>query len=104
MRGLSNFITEIRACQNKESEIRRCANELAKIRKKFSKKLSGYDSKKYLWKLMFMQFLGYEIDFGHNEARKLMASKKFSEKFTAYMFTSEFFGCLYFSVVRDRAG
>ena len=54
MRGLTNFITEIRACQNKESEVRRCANELAKIRKKFSKKLSGYDSKKYLWKLMFM--------------------------------------------------
>ncbi len=54
MRGLSNFITEIRACQNKESEIRRCSNELAKIRKKFTRNLSGYDSKKYLWKLMFM--------------------------------------------------
>jgi len=54
LRGLHNFISEIRACQNKESEIRRCANELAKIRKKFSKNLSGYDSKKYLWKLMFM--------------------------------------------------
>jgi hypothetical protein len=37
---------------------------------------------------MFMQFLGYDIDFGHKEAKKLLKSKKFSEKFTAYMFTS----------------
>ena len=89
MRGLQNFITEIRACQNKESEIRRCANELAKIRKKFTKNLNGYDCKKYLWKLMFMQFLGYDIDFGHEVAKKLITSRKFSEKFTGYMFTSK---------------
>ena len=38
---------------------------------------------------MFMQFLGYEIEFGHSEAYKLINSKKFSEKYTGYMFTSK---------------
>ena len=36
-----------------------------------------------------MQFLGYEIDFGLQVAKYLLSSKKFSEKFTGYMFTSK---------------
>jgi hypothetical protein len=35
IRGLQVFISDIRACQNKEQETRRVDKELAKIRNKF---------------------------------------------------------------------
>jgi AP-2 complex subunit alpha len=62
---------------------------LAKIRNKFTqqKGLSGYQRKKYVWKLLYMYILGYEIDFGHFEAANLINSPKFSEKYTGYIAT-----------------
>jgi AP-2 complex subunit alpha len=91
MRGLNTFISDIRNCPNKESEQRRCEKELAKIRNKFTsnKGLSGYHKKKYVWKLLYMHILGYEIDFGQYEAANLINSNKFSEKYTGYVATSE---------------
>lgn len=65
MRGLSMFIGDIRNCQNKSSEEKLVTSELAKIRKKFTNRgLSGYDRKKYVWKLIYIYMLGYEVDFG----------------------------------------
>lgn len=50
----------------------------ANIRQKFSdtKKMSGYDRRKYIAKLMYIFLLGYEVDFGHLEALKLLADIK----------------------------
>ena len=81
------FISDIRSCSNKEAEARRVEKEMAKIRQKFSggKNLSGYDRKKYVWKMLYMHMLGYEVDFGHEQAIQLMGSSKFSEKYTGYM-------------------
>jgi AP-2 complex subunit alpha len=61
--------------------------ELAKVRNKFAsnKALSGYQRKKYIWKLLYMYILGYEIDFAHFEAANLINSPKFSEKYTGYI-------------------
>ena len=92
MRGLNTFITDIRHCQNKEQEQKRVEKELAKIRQKFAqnKALSGYHRKKYVWKLLYIHILGYEVDFGQNEATLLINSSKFSEKYTGYVATSIF--------------
>ena len=89
MRGLNTFITDIRHCPNKETEQKRCEKELAKIRNKFAsnKGLSGYQKKKYVWKLLYMHILGYEIDFGYFESANLINCPKFSEKYSGYVAT-----------------
>lgn len=56
--------------------------ELAHIRERFLKDASmkGYDRKKYVSKLLYIQMLGYSFDFGHMEAVNLLSSLKYSEK------------------------
>ena len=59
---------------------------MAKIRQKFQNKgLSGYDKKKYVWKLIYAHILGYEVEFGHEEALNLINAQKFTEKSTGYI-------------------
>lgn len=87
MKGLQVFIADIRNCANKELEAQRVDKELAKIRLRFTstKAVSGYDKKKYVWKLLYAYMLGYEIDFGHFQAVELCSSVKFSEKTAGYL-------------------
>jgi AP-2 complex subunit alpha len=42
--------------------------------------MKGYDRKKYVSKLLYIQMLGYNFDFGHMEAVSLLSSVKYSEK------------------------
>lgn len=93
IKGLQILIGDIRNCTTKEEETKRVEEELDKIRKKFSsnKVLTGYDKKKYVWKLIYMLILGYDIDFGHNYAADLITSIKFSEKITGYIAMSILF-------------
>lgn len=93
IKGLQNLISDIRACQTREEEVKRIELELDKIRKKFSanKVLTGYDKKKYVWKLIYIYILGYDVDFGHNYAADLITSIKFSEKVTGYIAMSILF-------------
>lgn len=66
---------------SKDAEQKRVDKELAHIRKQFSdKSIDGYGMKKYVWKLLYMYMLGYDIEVGHMEALKLITSNKFSEK------------------------
>eukprot|EP00878_Enallax_costatus_P024930 GHUV01026636.1.p1 GENE.GHUV01026636.1~~GHUV01026636.1.p1 ORF type:complete len:670 (+),score=220.90 GHUV01026636.1:292-2301(+) len=88
IRGLQVFIGDIRACQNKEQETKRVDKELAKIRAKFGdekKTLTAYDRKKYVWKLLYIYMLGYDVEFGHKQACDLIPSQKYSEKQVGYM-------------------
>lgn len=88
MRGLSNFIRDIReATSSREAEQRRVAEELGKIRAKFrdNSTMSPYDRKKYVCKLLFIFMLGYEVDFGHMEAVELLAGHSASEKLIGYL-------------------
>ncbi|KAJ4460625.1 putative AP-2 complex subunit alpha-1 [Paratrimastix pyriformis] len=87
MRGLNNFIGELRACRSKEAEERRVEKELGNIRAQFNtpSKLNSYQRKKYVCKLMYIYMIGYDVDFGHVEAMQLMASTKYSEKQIAYL-------------------
>ena len=93
IKGLQILIGDIRNCTTKEEESKRVDEELDKIRKKFSanKVLTGYDKKKYVWKLIYIHILGYEIDFGHNYSADLITSVKFSEKITGYISMSILF-------------
>lgn len=63
------------------------AKELANIRAKFtaSKPLSAYDRKKYVWKLVYIHILGYEVDFGHDQVINLVSSSTFQEKTVGYL-------------------
>jgi len=87
LRGLENFIKDLRQCPNKEAEEKRVNKELAKIRKTFKEAtgVEGYDRRKYVLKLLYIYMLGYEIDFGYMEAVNLMASNKFQEKLVGYL-------------------
>lgn len=64
--------------------------EMAKIRAKFTgtKSLSPYDRRKYVWKMVYMHMLGYEVDFGHMEVINLITSPKFVDKAAGYLATS----------------
>ncbi|KAK9841331.1 hypothetical protein WJX74_004023 [Apatococcus lobatus] len=87
MRGLQNFISDIRACANKEHEKTRVDKELGKIRKKFASggNISEYDKKKYVWKLLYIFMLGYDVEFGHKQAADLIPATKYAEKQVGYM-------------------
>ena len=96
-RGLNNFISDLRNAKSKEEESNRVEVELAKIRKKFNPgdsklaadgsnpSLSSYQRKKYVWKLVYIHVLGYEVDFGHAEVLALVRSKKYNEKSVGYV-------------------
>ncbi|XP_041990804.1 AP-2 complex subunit alpha-1-like [Salvia splendens] len=90
MRGLSVFISDIRNCQNKELERLRVDKELGNIRTRFKheKGLSHYEKKKYVWKMLYIYMLGYDVDFGHMEAVSLISAPKYPEKQVGYIVTS----------------
>ncbi|KNA10505.1 hypothetical protein SOVF_143840 [Spinacia oleracea] len=90
MRGLSVFISDVRNCQNKEQERLRIDKELGNIRTKFKndKGLSPYEKKKYVWKMLYIYMLGYDVDFGHMEAVSLISAPKYPEKQVGYIVTS----------------
>ena len=59
--------------------------ELGNVRAKFSDtRLSSYDRKKYIWKLMYIFTMGYEVDFGLDEVLNLMATPTLPEKLVGY--------------------
>ncbi|CAM8967179.1 unnamed protein product [Rhodiola kirilowii] len=90
MRGLSVFISDIRNCPNKEQERIRVDKELGKVRTRFKneKGLSHYEKKKYVWKMLYIYMLGYDVDFGHMEAVSLISAPKYPEKQVGYIVTS----------------
>ncbi|CAN6917140.1 unnamed protein product [Brassica oleracea] len=90
MRGLSVFISDIRNCQNKEAERLRVDKELGNIRTCFKndKGLTPYKKKKYVWKMLYIHMLGYDVDFGHMEAVSLISAPKYPEKQVGYIVTS----------------
>eukprot|EP00249_Psilotum_nudum_P016111 c25662_g1_i1 orf=510-3545(-) len=90
MRGLSVFISDVRNCQNKEQERLRVEKELANIRTRFKNErgLTPYEKKKYVWKMLYIYMLGYDVDFGHMEVVALISAPKYAEKQVGYIVTS----------------
>ncbi|WWD19238.1 hypothetical protein CI109_103696 [Kwoniella shandongensis] len=86
MRGLTQYISDLRACRVRELEEKRVNREMAHIRQKFKDgQLDGYQKKKYLAKVVFTYILGYKVDVGHMEAVNLISSPKYSEKQIGYL-------------------
>ncbi|KAH8927377.1 Adaptor protein complex AP-2 alpha subunit [Atractiella rhizophila] len=86
MRGLTQYIADIRACRVRELEEKRINKEMAHIRAQFKRgDLDGYQKKKYLAKILFTYILGYPVDLGHVEAVNLISSPKYSEKQIGYL-------------------
>ncbi|KAL2024068.1 hypothetical protein VTK56DRAFT_9848 [Thermocarpiscus australiensis] len=86
MRGLVQFIADLRNARARELEEKRINKELANIRQKFKDgNLSGYHKKKYVCKLLYIYILGWNVDFGHLEAVNLVSATKYSEKQIGYL-------------------
>ncbi|KAI0689606.1 Adaptor protein complex AP-2 alpha subunit [Cytidiella melzeri] len=86
MRGLTQFIADIRGARVRELEEKRINKEMANIRKRFKDgNLDGYQKKKYVAKVIFTYILGYKVDVGHMEAVNLISSMKYSEKQIGYL-------------------
>jgi AP-2 complex subunit alpha len=86
MRGLVQFIADLRNARARDLEEKRINKELANIRQKFKgEKLDGYQKKKYVCKLLYIYIQGYNVDFGHLEAVNLISATKFSEKQIGYL-------------------
>ncbi|KAJ8489783.1 hypothetical protein ONZ51_g2744 [Trametes cubensis] len=86
MRGLTQFIADIRGARVRELEEKRINKEMANIRKRFKDgNLDGYQKKKYVAKVIFTYILGYKVDIGHMEAVNLISSSKYSEKQIGYL-------------------
>ncbi|OAA67145.1 ap-2 complex subunit alpha [Niveomyces insectorum RCEF 264] len=86
MRGLVQFIADLRNARARELEEKRINKELANIRQKFKDgSLSGYHKKKYVCKLLYIYILGWNVDFGHLEAVNLISATKYSEKQIGYL-------------------
>jgi Adaptin N terminal region len=83
--------------KSKDDEVKRVNKELAHIRSKFSKpKLDGYNLRKYVWKLVYMYMLGYDVDIGHMQAVNLTASNNFLEKLAVCEFSHSLIHCFLF--------
>ncbi len=86
MRGLVQFIADLRNARARDIEEKRINKELANIRQKFKDgSLTGYHKKKYVCKLLYIYILGYNVDFGHLEAMNLISANKYSEKQIGYL-------------------
>ncbi|PBP19428.1 ap-2 complex subunit alpha, partial [Diplocarpon rosae] len=92
MRGLVQFIADIRNARARELEEKRINKELANIRlvashhrNCFNGNLNGYHKKKYVCKLLYIYILGWNVDFGHLEAVNLISANKYSEKQIGYL-------------------
>lgn len=88
MKGLNQFIVDLRQAKDSDEEARRINLELNNIRTKFnsSSNLNGYQKKKYVCKLMYLYLMGYSllINFGYKETVELIHSSTFSEKQLGY--------------------
>lgn len=63
--------------------------ELANVRKAFtSGTMTPYDRKKYVWKLVYINMLGYDVDFGHMEMIALVSAPTYAEKLVGYLSTA----------------
>ncbi|OXV06284.1 hypothetical protein Egran_05948 [Elaphomyces granulatus] len=86
MKGLVQFIADLRNARARELEEKRINKELANIRQKFKEGgLNGYQKKKYVCKLLYVYIQGYDVDFGHLEAVNLISARNYSEKQIGYL-------------------
>ncbi|EMG45557.1 APL3 AP-2 complex subunit alpha [Candida maltosa Xu316] len=92
MKGLTQFIVDLRNSKDQEEEDKKINLEINNIKSKFKTNLNGYQKKKYICKLIYMYLIGNtnQIDFGLKESLELLRSNTFSEKKLGYFAVSVF--------------
>ncbi|KAK6201448.1 armadillo-type protein [Scheffersomyces amazonensis] len=87
MKGLTQFIINLRNSNDSEEEAKRINLEINNIQTKFATNLNGYQQKKYLCKLVYIYLNGYHegIEFGLKHAIELVDSQVYSEKQLGYL-------------------
>lgn len=90
MRGLTRFITDLRAGQDTAQERKRINVEINNIRTKFASSLTSYQKRKYVCKLIYIHLLGLtdEVLFGVDHAYLLVNSSNYAEKQLGYLLVS----------------
>ncbi|RLV92666.1 AP-2 complex subunit alpha [Spathaspora sp. JA1] len=90
MKGLTQFITDLRNSKDQDEETKKINLEITNIRDKFKTSLNGYQKKKYVCKLIYVYLLGnIELyDFGLKESFDLLRSSVYSEKQLGYLAVS----------------
>ncbi|KAI5951384.1 hypothetical protein KGF54_004458 [Candida jiufengensis] len=93
MKGLQQFIIELRNSKDQDEEYKKIKQEISNIHQKFQgTSLNGYQKKKYICKLMYIYIVGNSdmVDFGLKESFELMNSTSFGEKRLGYLAVSIF--------------
>lgn len=87
IQSLKVFIADTRACNNKEEELKLVETTKQEIRKKFNDnaKVTGNDKKAFIWRLVYIKLMGYEVDFCLDKVVDLVGSNNNSEKYTGYI-------------------
>lgn len=94
IKGLSQFIADVRAATTSDAERARILTEIASLRKKISqgkvgtdssRAKDGYECRKLVSKLLFVYMLGYDVDFGCAEMVALVHMPRFAEKHIGYL-------------------
>lgn len=87
MKGLTQFILDIRNSQDLEEEKKRVNLEINNIRTKFNSSVNNYQRKKYISKFIYIYLLGYDglIDFGTEECLTLIKSNVLGDKQLGYV-------------------
>lgn len=94
MKGLTQFIVDLRNSKDLDEENKRINAEIINIQTKFLSSTNGYQKKKYVCKLIYIYLLGYtqEINFGLKESFSLLSSPNYSEKHLGYLAVSILLG------------
>lgn len=93
MKGLQQFILDLRSSKTNEDQNKRINLEIINIQKQFSSndKLNGYQRKKYIAKIIYIYLTlscnpnAIDFAFSLNQILQLISSKVYSEKFMGYL-------------------
>lgn len=90
MKGLNQFIVDLRNAHDADEERKRINVEINNIHTKLALLLNSYQKKKYVCKLIYMHLMGYtaEVAFGVDTALELMRLPDYLEKQLGYLLVS----------------
>lgn len=93
MKGLTQFIVDLRNSHDVEEERKRINVEINNIHTKFAGGLNSYQKKKYVCKLIYIHLLGYteEVKFGFEQSLDMIRLPDYLEKLLGYLLVSVLF-------------
>lgn len=87
MKGLTQFIVDLRNSHDVDEERKRINVEIDNIQSKFTSGLNSYQKKKYVCKLIYIHLLGFtqEVKFGLDQSLELVRLQDYLEKQLGYL-------------------